>query len=118
MLEYWFKEKRTLVDFRRGLLGLVNDNYSSPLMTIKIPHSASLGTNLQVRDWHPSGGAEVWPRQRPDRSGTGGVHGAGITEVDPFLTRALIYFGKRERRFLAALPLRLLVTSFLAPQAL
>ena len=27
-----------------GSIHLVNDNYSSPLMTIKIPHSASLGT--------------------------------------------------------------------------
>src|SRR5882762_8648764 len=31
MLEYWFKEKRTLVDFRRGLLGPHFDGFAAYL---------------------------------------------------------------------------------------
>ena len=31
MLEYWFKERRTLVDFRRGLLGLHIDGFAAYL---------------------------------------------------------------------------------------
>ena len=29
MLEFWFKEKRTLVDFRRGLLGPYVDGFAA-----------------------------------------------------------------------------------------
>ena len=44
MLEYWYKEKRTLVDFRRGPLG---------------PHFDGFAARLKAEDYSPDGAKTV-----------------------------------------------------------
>ncbi len=44
MLEYWYKEKRTLVDFRRGPLG---------------PHFDGFAARLKAEDYSPDGAKTI-----------------------------------------------------------
>ena len=43
MLEYWYKEKRTLVDFRRGPLGDYFDDFAAYLKAKGYSHSSARG---------------------------------------------------------------------------
>ncbi len=61
MLEYWYKERRTLVDFRRGLLGKFFDGFAEHLKKLRYSPAMAkviLGRSCLFNDWLIENGVE------------------------------------------------------------
>lgn len=53
MLEFWYKDKRTLADFRRGLLGPHFDSFAAYLQANRVAEAAKVCPSLFTRTKSP-----------------------------------------------------------------
>ena len=81
-LEYWFKERRTLVDFRRGPLARYFDGFAAFLKANADARSVPVeGWRSQGMGWPGFGEADGFGRQiLPGEAGADGFYYAAVTK--------------------------------------
>ncbi len=80
MLEFWFKEKRTLVDFRRGLLGPYVDGFAAYHGYVEIGLEINRKTLQSAQKLLPTQGkrGSSWQTPRPPFLAVGAGHGEQV----------------------------------------